>query len=190
MFDLLERNHLDLHNGDSVEDTSVLAVKKVLLDLSHGELLSLEEAEKLCVLLRDRLGYEVATHLSDKGPLEDGILDPERFNIIVLFAPTYPLTPDEIEAIEQFVSSGGSLLVATHFDSLHPLQSNRSINRLLGTFKLQAQQRVGYTPGNIDNLSAHYLSSGIRRLEVDRYATSIVPADSSSNIVATFSVAL
>ncbi|BAZ49085.1 hypothetical protein NIES4103_16960 [Nostoc sp. NIES-4103] len=148
---------------------------KILFDESHNELLRSQKDNddadtysELCKILTEELKYEVLPPVtSATATLTKQIFDGEvQADILVLAAPIQDFTADEIEAITYFVRSGKSLLIANNYFSLHPREHLRSINELLETFGLHAQQLVSYPHEKVSSFLPHYLSSGVHRLAI------------------------
>lgn len=165
----LEQSHL--------QETPVISV---LFDQAHGELFCLQlpsaenEADNLTRLeqiLKDELKCEpkkIESHVGEPGSLTREILiedDGEsiKFKVLALLSPTVAFDSSEIEAITQFVESGGSLLVAVNYESLRQLQqgSHNSINELMEKFRLKFKQLLSYPPDTIEDFVPHYLSSEV-----------------------------
>jgi DNA-binding transcriptional ArsR family regulator len=143
-------------------------VARILLDESHGELLSEclgereEDTWKFLLTELYSLNWEISFH-SD-GLLTDEIL--AEVNVLVLAAPTQPLSLTEVKAVTEFVEEGGSLLIANNYESLEQQASN-STNVLLEAFGLYTKQLLSSPPEEIRDFKPHYLSSGVRNLDVD-----------------------
>jgi hypothetical protein len=182
MVDLLRENQLKRHDEGLATGAAAMVKKKVLFNLSHGTLLPPETTEVLCALIREELHYEIIHSELEAEFIGNEIL--EQIDILVLAAPTQPLNSEEVSVIDRFVKTGKSLLIATHFDSLQ--QDRHGINELLECFQLRAQQRVGYQHEKITNLTPHYLSAGVRRLAIHRYAACFVIAGDIPQAIAQF----
>ena len=141
----------------------------ILFDESHGELLRSEvsegdrEADTWSTLRSEieELGWDLVLHPTDSGPITDEMLA-ER-DMLVLAAPTQPLSLAEVNTVTDFVHQGGSLLIANNAESLWQ-QSSNSTNVLLESFGLRTERLLSYPPEEVIDLYPHYISSGIGRL--------------------------
>lgn len=156
-------------------------VATILFDESHGQLLrspvrpDVEEVEQKGQLnqildelksQKNKAKEEDSTHLAEPGYLTKDILDVGKYKILVLGAPTFAFSSEEIDAIVGFVTDdGGSLLVASNYESLRQQQQNAqdSINSLLKAFGIKFKQLLSYPPDEITDFSPHYLSSEVNR---------------------------
>jgi hypothetical protein len=147
-------------------------VVRILFDKSHKELLGehLGEGEedtywtKLLTELR-AWNWDITFH-SD-GLLTYEIL--EEVDVLVLLAPTEPLSLAEVKAITEFVEDDGALLIANNYESLEQQASN-STNTLLETFGLYTKQLLNNPPEEIFDFEPHYISVGVKKLVVDEPA--------------------
>ena len=143
----------------------------ILFDESHGELLcsQVEQGDREAdtwSTLRDEikgLGWDVALHPTDGGPLTDKAL--AEHDVLVLGAPTRPLGLAEVNAITDFVHEGKGLLIANNAESLWQQASN-STNVLLESFGLRVERLLSYPPEEVFTLYPHYISSGVGRLVI------------------------
>ena len=147
---------------------------KILFDEYHGELLRSQEVpdddevdtwNKLDAALKEEIGYEATT---DTAKLTREILS--KYKVLVLAAPTKSLSKDEIEAINNFVQQGGSLLIAQCYSSLD--ENTPSINLLLEKFGLRTRPLLTSPPRevNAEQFRPHYLSSEVNQLLINEAA--------------------
>ncbi|MDJ0702233.1 MAG: hypothetical protein QNJ46_03045 [Leptolyngbyaceae cyanobacterium MO_188.B28] len=166
-------------------------VKKVLFDESHGELLRAELNEeddevdswsKLSEVLTGELNWKVDSHTVDQKALTHEVL--QGYDVLVLGAPTKPLTSDELDAVTSFVHLGKSLLIANSFESIWRQNSINNINKLLKTFGLCAQRLVSSLPKKVSSFQPHYISSDVNRLSI-REPTYLKILNDNPRVVAT-----
>ncbi|MCW5319356.1 hypothetical protein GTQ43_39055 [Nostoc sp. KVJ3] len=94
------------------------------------------------------------------------------YDVLVLAAPTQGFTEEELDAINDFVSQGKSLLIAHSHESLkiQNRQNSKSINRLLEPFGLIIKEMLNHPQKTVFNFESHYISTGISNLEINRPA--------------------
>ncbi len=141
-------------------------MKKILFDESHQELLHTQAVEddpetdkwdRLRGLLEDQ-GWEIGVLQGTRGSLTPEALS--DYDLLVLAAPTEPLLPSEIKAIQGFVSGYRSLLVANNTESLWRQNSN-SMEVLLEPYGVQFE-RSRYCPAQeIVTFYPHYISTNV-----------------------------
>lgn len=156
-------------------------MKKILIDLSHDELLqdavSQEEEviNSLGIMLKqvieaeaqkEKLGWEVIIHLSGENKLNEKLQEEEP-DVLVLLAPKIHLEVEEVYEIIDFVKSGKSLLFAYNYECFcHQLyeEKQNTTNLLLESFGLQVEELLSRRPEQVFDLRPHYLSSEVHQL--------------------------
>jgi hypothetical protein len=167
-------------------------VIKILFDESHSKLLRSQLTDdtdtwnELCQILTEELKYEILPPVSSEtNSLAARIFDDqEQADVLVLLAPTQVFTPDELEAIIDFVCLGKSLLIANNYFSLQSREHLYRINELLEHFGLYTQQLVSYPHEKVSNFLPHYLSSGVHRLAI-KYPSYLKVLNDIPQIIAT-----
>ena len=149
---------------------------KVALGFSRTIPLSDEELDSETT--NDEPEYEADFNSSRSIALTDEVLDPEKTKVLVLAAPNELLSPDEVEAIINFVHEGGSLLIAHNYYSLFEQERQLyeqeqnlrqedvgvSINELMKAFGLSFKRLLNIPPDDISTLNPHYISSDINKI--------------------------
>ncbi len=141
---------------------------KILFDEAHDELLTSQvsegdqESDTYSILRQElgKIGLQFAVHQASAGPITHALAE---YDVLVLAAPTQPLSLAEVNAMTDFVQRGKALLIANNAESLWQQASN-SANLLLESFGLGTERLLSHAPQEITALRPHYVSSGVNRL--------------------------
>ena len=165
-------------------DNEFLTKTTILFDEAHDELLKsrkisdddeVDTWDILASTLRTEINCEVVINTGVGNADNEGFLTEENLTlakVLALVAPRKALSEHEIRIIANFVTEGGSLLIAQNYESLYDDKTNQSINLLLEKFGLRTKPLLNSPPENVfaTHFKPHYLSSEINQLVISEPA--------------------
>ncbi len=141
---------------------------RVLIDVSHNNLLHLDDED--FHPFRDVL---TSMGLTVRETLSDELIPQEldKYDLLVLASPTSALSYEEIQAVLDFVRSGGSLLLIHSYGG-DELQDEANLNDLALNFEFSFINCVVKSPINAgvetipitSNISSSKITKGVRKL--------------------------
>lgn len=158
----------------------------VVFDLAHSEIFSPVKPGPLNYsIFHDSLAKGGEKVGVNREPITAGALKGVRTYIIA--GPVQPLARDEVEALEKFVSGGGSLLVLLHIsfplasltDTFGVVVSNVTIGESAGLIDNRTQDFF------VSNFAPHAVTSGLGKISV--YGTWGLMAKDNAKVVASTS---
>lgn len=152
---------------------------KILFSHGHGERLALADTtkEKSKFSALHQMLDDAEYHLERvPAPLSSERLASAQ--VLVLGAPEDDLTVEEAGVIKEFVEEGGALLLLVDGETPVHLLSELS-SMLLDTAGLALGEYHNYPPTHLQAFRPHYVTAGVRKVQVDRTACLEVAGDSS-----------
>jgi hypothetical protein len=193
-----ESNHLlaRQYAKDGLDQLSQITRKRILFDETHSERGTLSWERALQIepenpdyvywgKLADALGDEFAFESNLDSPLTLGLL--QGYDALMLAAPSWPtpFQPAEIDAIHQFVSAGGGLIVIGNcgtYELLNPITGDYAI--AFDPYCVFSDNPVGRTSYLVEDLADHPATAGAPFLAVN-WPTSISEVGDQASALAT-----
>jgi hypothetical protein len=161
--------------------TSVLAQKKILVDVGHGQKFYSDPADKISTQLvpTDRLNY-MTGELTKNGAASNATLGYvktitkdalSKCDMLFIHSPGSKYSADEVAAIKQYVEKGGSLFIAmeeNYWSTLEQVNVNDIVTPFGITFKSDSPDKsVGghSVEGKVTKMKYSIPSHGVRLVE-------------------------
>ncbi len=161
-----EDNMIELNNDETSEAAQSFKSAKILCDESHSRNASDMWTPGNASMFGWLLGeYNYTVSNNWNSALDSGIIN--DYDVICLFFPMIPLSESEVNAIHNFVSSGGGLLLvgvesATDWDytpsNLNPISEEYGI-----TFN--SDRIIGRSLRDDDDISNHFITQNVSSLQ-------------------------